>query len=114
MASSHKHDETNCPGCNNCPCCNSTALSPDAVFLTIWYKWDREQERGAGRWCDNIDDALARFVQLRQDDKICAALIDRDNKAIMSWDIDWVHGAEQPTKPKKESNKKKSKRNNPR
>ena len=109
MASSCNNN-SNC----NCPCCNKpTARSPDAVFLTIWYKWDREHERGAGRWCDNIDDAFNRFVQFRKDDKICAALIDRDNKALMSWDIDWVDQEEQPTKPKKQSNKKKSKRNNP-
>jgi len=56
--------------------------------LTIWYKWDREQEHGAGRWCDDIGDALARFVQFRKDDKICAALIDRDWVLHMSWDID--------------------------
>ena len=88
---------SSCNNSNNCPCCNKpTARSPDAVFLTIWYKWDREQERGAGRWCDDIGDAFARFVQFRKDDKIRAALIDRDNKAIMSWDIEWVDEEEQP------------------
>ena len=77
----------------NCPCCYKPVRSTEAVFLTIWYKWDREQQHGAGRWCDDIGDALARFVQFRKDDKICGALIDRDNKAIMSWDIDWVDEA---------------------
>ena len=94
---------------SNCPCCNKPT---DRVFLTIWYKWDRGQEHGAGKWCDSVEDAWDRFVRFRKDDKICAALIDRDNKAIMCWDIDGVDQEEQPTKPKKKSNKKKSRRNN--
>ena len=81
---------------NNCPCCSPPpALPESAVFLTVWAKEDRERERGMGRWFDTLQEAANKFLQLRKEDKIYAALIDRRDQVFMRFCLDWVEEEEE-------------------
>jgi hypothetical protein len=61
------------------------SLPDKAVFLTVWLKEDREQEHGMGRWFDTLDEAIKRFLNMRNNDQLYAAVIDRGDNVIMTW-----------------------------
>jgi len=56
-------------------------------FLTIWLKDDTKQERGMGRWFDNPNDAIRRFVEIQED--LYAGMIERitgeEEECIFGW-----------------------------